>query len=79
MKDSQNKQILQYMKEVGPITPLIALSLFGCMRLSARIKDLRDRGHIIRTRMIEVETAHGGKATVAEYSYVGERNLGKDN
>ena len=47
--ESQNYKILQWMREKGPITPLDALSKFGCMRLAARIKDLRDKGYSIIT------------------------------
>lgn len=39
--DSQNCKVLRWMKERGSITPQDALT-FGCMRLAARIKDLRD-------------------------------------
>lgn len=76
-KEAQKNQILRHMREIGPITPLDALNLYGCYRLSARIKDLRDDGIIIRTRLKTVKTAHGGTANVAEYSYEGEIH-GKD-
>lgn len=49
---SQSQQILAHLKS-GPITPLEALSNYGCLRLAARISDLRERGHIIETTMIE--------------------------
>jgi hypothetical protein len=35
------------MKTGKTITPLQALQWFGCMRLAARIRDLRDDGHDI--------------------------------
>lgn len=38
----------------GGITSLEALNQFGCLRLSARIKDLRDRGHKIQSVFIDV-------------------------
>ena len=44
MKESQNKMILAYMKSGKSITPLEALNLFGCLRLSGRIFDLRGQG-----------------------------------
>jgi len=47
------------------ITQLSALEKFGCLRLSARIWDLRDQGHPIKTRNI---TTPQGKS-IAEYSY----------
>lgn len=62
MATSQKKQILNHLSKKG-ITPLEALHLFGCFRLSARIKDLRDEGHKIKTTMIRV----GKKKMVAKY------------
>lgn len=49
---SQEKQILSWMLEGKPITPIDALNLCGCFRLGARIKDLKDKGYNIITRMV---------------------------
>ena len=49
---SQETQILSHLKR-GPIDPMKALTLNGCFRLAARISDLRDKGHDIRTQIIE--------------------------
>lgn len=46
---SQAKQILELLKRGESISPLEALQKFNCMRLGARIKDLRDEGHKIQT------------------------------
>lgn len=68
---SQNKRVLQHLKEAGPLTPLEALTRYGCFRLGARIKDLRDAGHSIKTTMIELPAKKGAKPKrVAEYSLV---------
>ncbi|MBO7421913.1 MAG: helix-turn-helix domain-containing protein [Oscillospiraceae bacterium] len=48
-KRSQCNQVLRYIEEHGSITPLEAFEDLGIMRLSARIKDLRDLGYLIRT------------------------------
>ena len=56
-KVSQCEHTLEYLKEYGSITPLEALNAFNCMRLGARIADLRKAGWHIRT-----ETHKGGKA-----------------
>lgn len=53
---SQNKRILAYMKWNGSITPLEALNSIGCMRLSARIAELRKQGFNIVTM---TETKNG--------------------
>lgn len=63
MPDTQREQILRHLQHVGPITPLEALQLYNCMRLGARIDDLRRQGHCIVTRMVVVPS---GKR-VAEY------------
>ena len=48
---SQTNDILAYMQK-KPITPLDALKKFGCLRLAARINDLRDAGHFVRTDIV---------------------------
>jgi len=60
---SQNAQILKYLRPPGrTLTPLKALQLFGCLRLSARIHNLRNEGHPIKTKLI----TRNGK-TFAQY------------
>lgn len=44
---TQCDMILRYMKEEGSITPIDALREFGCMRLGARIYDLKRKGETI--------------------------------
>jgi len=51
--ESQNKCIIAHLKN-KPITPLEALNRYGCFRLGARIYELRNRGHKIKTEMVEV-------------------------
>lgn len=51
---SQNARLLAFLQNGGRITSLDALNQFGCLRLSARIKDLRDRGYAIRDEFINV-------------------------
>lgn len=61
---TQKANILNYMKIHGSITPLEALQNFGCMRLAARIHDLREDGH-----RIVAETAHGVNRDGARVTY----------
>lgn len=63
--DSQNKAILNALKRGLKLTPLDMLRLFGCLRASGRIFDLRAKGHAIKTTMI---TTRDGKR-VAQYSF----------
>lgn len=44
---SQKEKILRHMQEYGEITPMDALTNYGCFRLGARIYDLQRDGHII--------------------------------
>lgn len=46
---TQTDAILTALKEGRTLTPLDALSEFGCLRLAARVRDLRDAGHPIET------------------------------
>ena len=48
---TQCDMILQYLQDVGAITPWEAMREFGCMRLGARIHALRTMGHDIRGDM----------------------------
>jgi hypothetical protein len=49
---TQAEAILNHLLRRGSITPLEALAHHGCMRLAARVHDLRNRGHAIRMEMI---------------------------
>lgn len=64
--DSQNRKVLRWMKERGSITPQDALT-FGCMRLAARIKDLRDGGADIITDTMEYTDTDGKTTRFASY------------
>ena len=60
--DSQATRILGHLASGKAITPLQALSRFGCLRLGARVYELKRRGHRIATDIV----SKGGKR-VAEY------------
>ena len=46
---TQKDQILTHLKAGKPITPIDALNMFGCFRLGARIFDIKQEGHSIKT------------------------------
>lgn len=50
---SQSDQILKTLERGLAITPIGALRRFGCLRLAARIQDLRARGHNIITEEVK--------------------------
>lgn len=66
--DSQCKMILFYLKEKGTITAKEALQLCGCMRLAARIHDLRKKGIPIKSESHEYRNTAGNKVRYAIYS-----------
>lgn len=65
---TQKMTILGHLKDVGPITPLESIRLYGCYRLSGRIHDLRQMGYQIHTTTIVVKKKNGETAYVAQYS-----------
>ena len=62
---TQNDKIKAYLTKGKAITPIDALNKFGCLRLSARIKDLRDGGLHIATKYVTK-----GDKTFASYSKI---------
>lgn len=60
--ENQKRRILNYLNEHGSITCLDAINDLGCMRLPARISDLKEEGHII-TRRMELGTNRYGEPT----------------
>ena len=67
---SQTADILETLRR-GPITPLEALRDHGCLRLAARIEELRSEGHVIITEMIK----HNGKK-FGQYVLIKEKKNG---
>ena len=66
--ESQCEMVLNYMKEHGSITQNDANYKLGVSRLSARISDLKARGHNIHDTTITVVNRYGRKTRVSEYS-----------
>ena len=61
---TQYFQILDWLKSGRTITPLEALERFGCLRLGARIYEMRQEGFGIKREMVKV----GKNKSVARYS-----------
>ena len=70
---TQCEKVLMYMRDFGAITPLDALQDIGCMRLAARIADLREQGYVIGRRMKTSKNRYGNPVSFAEY-YLEEDN-----
>ena len=65
---TQCDMILRYLREEGSISPLDALREFGCMRLGARVYDLKRRGYEIGTAMETRINKYGKAVSYARYS-----------
>ena len=72
MIQRQNDMILEHLKEHGKIDSKQAYEHFGCMRLSARIFDLRRDDIHIETTYKMVKNKFGKKVKVAEYKLLGD-------
>lgn len=70
---TQTQKILRYMKQYGSITPLEALQEFGCMRLAARISDLRSMGVKIKAQTARSINQYGEVVHFAKYRLIGEQ------
>lgn len=66
-KPTQSERILDYIIQHGSITPLEAMRDIGCMRLAARIADLKKQGHPIVSETVAVENRYGEKCHVKSY------------
>jgi hypothetical protein len=65
---SQIDRVLSHLKSKGKIQPLEAWRDLGIYRLSAVIYELRQEGHKIATKRVEVVNRFGESAFIAEYS-----------
>jgi hypothetical protein len=65
---AQMERVLSHLKTKGTIQPLEAWRDLGIYRLSAVIFDLRQEGHKIDTKRIEMVNRFGEPALIAEYS-----------
>lgn len=66
IQKSQQECVLEHLK-VKPITPMEALNLYGCFRLSSIIHRLRRLGHDIQTQPYPVKDRQNHEKVVARY------------
>lgn len=69
---NQNEIILAHLQEFGTITPLQAMNNYGCMRLGARINELRKSGYSIRTDTVKQKNRYGKMTRYALYRMVND-------
>ena len=66
---TQVGMIYNWLKEGNPITPLDALSEFGCMRLQARIHDIEQRyGIRVKRKYVSHRNKFGKQVSFMQYS-----------
>jgi hypothetical protein len=58
---TQTQQIREHLLKHNSITPLEALRKFGCMRLAARIEELRRTGFSVQTAIVQRNGRRYGK------------------
>jgi len=64
---TQEERVLKYLEEFNSINALQALRDCGVFRLSARIYNLRQDGHDIETKRVNVTNRYGEQVSIAEY------------
>ena len=64
---TQSEMVLSYMRENGAITQWEAMRELGCMRLGARIWDLKRAGHAIIKESESSMNRYGRIVTYARY------------
>lgn len=67
---TQSERILRHMRDFGSITTWDAFVDYGCARLSARIKDLRDAGHGIQADWESRKNRYGETVNYKRYRLV---------
>jgi hypothetical protein len=63
---SQREKILAWLEKGRTITTLQAILNFGCTRLSARIFEISDMGHVIQKKSVRTPTG----VVVTQYSLI---------
>ena len=74
---THKEEILRRLEAGQALTTLDAERAFGCRRLAARIKDLRDEGYPIKTKMVEVKNRFGRPCRVAKYRLPQQKRFGQ--
>ena len=70
---TQCDRIIQYINDFGSISTLEAFYEFGCMRLAARIADLREKGYSIVSETVTAKNRYGEPVSYSRYRW-GEDN-----
>ena len=66
----QAERVLKYMRDFGSFTQLEAIRDISCMRLGARIFDLKSEGYAIKKEMETSKNRYGEDTSYARYRLV---------
>lgn len=66
----QAERVLKYMRDFGSITQMEAIRDIGCMRLGARIFDLKREGYTIKKETETSKNRYGEDTSYARYRLV---------
>lgn len=66
----QAERVLKYMRDFGSITQLEAIRDISCMRLGARIFDLKREGYVIKKETETSKNRYGEDTSYARYRLV---------
>jgi hypothetical protein len=67
---TQAERVLKYLRDFGSITQLEAIRDIRCMRLGARIFDLKREGYAIKKEMETSKNRYGEDTSYARYRLV---------
>lgn len=67
---TQAERVLKYMRDFGSITQLEAMQDLGCMRLGARVYDLKREGYAIKKETETSKNRYGEDTSYARYRLV---------
>lgn len=71
---SQNERIINWMKTHDGITSLEAVKEFGCLRLSARIAEIKQT-HLIETERVTTINRYGDSCSCIRYRLKGDTDV----
>ena len=66
-KITKLQKVLEHLQHNGTITSIEAIELYGATRLSAIIFNLRKRGYIIETQMLDTIDRYGNPCHYGKY------------
>lgn len=65
----QTRRVFDFIQRHGSITPRQAEDELGCMRLAARIAEIKEEGYAVKTEIVTAKNRHGEKIRYARYRH----------